>query len=127
MEEIKLTPLELKKIIDNGILVGEGYYSSVFTYQDKLIKLDKILYSLLKKHPKEDSYKMVNYRYLGGREDFNNPSQIEELVSRQKRIKLTKLPLGILTLKNVDSQNIGLCPGIIIPYLNILLNKILIF
>ena len=117
MEELKVSPIGLKQIVDDGIKVGEGYYGIVFTYQDRLIKLDKVLYNLLKNHTSGECYEIVNYRYLGGREDFNNPEQIEKLSNMQSRVKLTRLPLGIVTLKDVDYKNMNLCSGIIIPYL----------
>ena len=117
MEKLKVSPMELKQIVDSGIKVGEGSYGSVFTYQDRLIKLDKILYNLLKNHTSCECDKVVNYRYIGGREDFNSPEQIEKLFNMQNRVKLTKLPLGIVTLKDVDCKNMNLCSGIIIPYL----------
>ena len=112
-----MAPVALKKLIDASQLVGEGVYGSVFRYQDRLIKLDKILYHLLKEHDVNESEKIIYYRYTGGRENFNNPLQIEQLCHLQKNVKLTKLPTGIVTLCNVDYQNIGLCAGILIPYL----------
>ena len=117
MEEIKVSPIKLKQLIDRERLVGEGYYGSVFTYQDRLIKLDKTLYNLLKNHDINESERMVYYRYIAGRENFNDPNQIEKLVSIQNKVKLTKFPTGIVTLDGVDYQNTGMCIGIIIPYL----------
>ena len=49
MEELIVSPKELKLLIDRGIIVGEGNFGSVFTYQDRLIKIDKVLYNLLRK------------------------------------------------------------------------------
>ena len=48
MEEIKLSPEELKKAIEFGKLIGDGFFSKVFTYKGRLIKMDKELYNLLK-------------------------------------------------------------------------------
>lgn len=116
MEEVYVSPYDLKKLIDNGKMVGEGYYGCVFTYQNRLIKLDKILYHLLKENSIEDCDKKVYYRYLGGRENFDDPKQIEVLTKLQSKVKRTKLPEGIIRLKDVDYQNMHLTPGTIIPY-----------
>lgn len=117
MEELEVSPRKLKEMIDNGTFIGKGNYGSVFTYQDRLIKLDNLLYSLLKDSKKEESERKVYYRYLGGRENFNDIKQIEWLSGKQKDVKLTKLPQGVLRLVDVNYQNVGLIPGIIIPYL----------
>lgn len=111
MERLILSPRELKYLIDHGTFVGKGVEGSVFTYQNRLIKLDNILYNLLKKHPIEEADKLVSYRYLGGKEYFNDPDQIDYLSNSQKDIHLTKLPHGVVELKGLD-----IIPGIIIPY-----------
>lgn len=116
MEEVYVTPTDLKKLIDIGKLVGEGYYGSVFTYQDRLIKLDRTLYHLLKENDIKESGQKVYYRYLGGRENFDDPEQIDILSKLQPNIKKTKLPLGIIRFIDVDYQNMYLTPGTIIPY-----------
>ena len=79
MEEIKLTPEELKKAIDFGKLIGSGFFSSVFTYKGRLIKLDKELYRLLKANDSSISKEMVKRRYRWDQEDFNDRDQLEEL------------------------------------------------
>lgn len=116
MEEIKVTPRKLKELIDNGIFVGKGYYGSVFTFQDRLIKLDNVLYYLLKKHNINECERQVYYRYLGGIEQFNDAEQIEWLSNKQKDVRLTKLPQGIIRLKDSGYCTDNIIPGIIIPY-----------
>lgn len=117
MEEIKLTPEELKKAIDFGKLIGSGFFSSVFTYKGRLIKLDKELYKLLKVNDPSLSTEMVEKRFLWDQEDFNDRDQLEELEKRQPFIR-PRVPEGIVTLKGVNSKINGISPGIIIPYFN---------
>lgn len=109
MEELKLTPEELKDIVDDGQMIGHGFFGMTFKYKDRLIKLDKQLYSLLKYNDKRFADEMFNHRYKWTKESFVNPKQIEILASKQKDITLTKLPQGVV---NVE----GIIPGIIIPY-----------
>ena len=115
MENIKLTPEELKAAIDFGKLIGSGFFSSVFTYKGRLIKLDKELYKLLKINDPSLSKEMIERRYRWDQEDFNDREQLEELEKRQPFIR-PKVPEWIVTLKGVDSKIDGLSPGIIIPY-----------
>ena len=115
MEEIKLTPEELKEAIDFGKLIGSGFFSSVFTYKGRLIKLDKELYKLLKANDPSLSKEMVERRYRWEQEDFNDRDQLEELEKRQPFIR-PKVPEGIVTLKGVDSKINGISPGIIVPH-----------
>ena len=118
MKELNVSPEELKNIIENGRILGKGFFGTVFTYQDKLIKLDNTLYNLLKINDKTLSRNIVEdfYRFDDRCVDFNNRSQLEYLASKQKDIKLTKLPEGIVTLKDVSPRITGISPGIIIPY-----------
>ncbi len=118
MRELKVSPEELKNIIDNGKTLGKGFFGTVFTYKDKLIKLDNSLYNLLKINDPILAREVVedHYKFPDQREDFNNRDQIEYLSGMQKNIKLTKLPEGIVTLKDVNSKINGISPGIIIPY-----------
>ena len=109
MEELNLTPEELKIIIDDGKMIGHGFFGMTFKYGDRLIKLDKQLYSLLKYNNNEFADEMFNHRYKWEKENFTNPRQIEVLASKQKDITLTKLPQGVVNVK-------GIIPGIIIPY-----------
>ena len=115
MEEIKLTPNELKKAIDFGKLIGSGFFSSVFTYKGRLIKMDNNLYNLLKVNDSKASKDIVNYHYRFGTQDFNKREQLEELTKRQPYIR-PKVPEGIITIKDADSKVNGVSPGIIIPY-----------
>lgn len=115
MKEIKLTPLELKEAIDFGKLIGSGFFSKVFTYKGRLIKMDNILYSLLKSNNPSDSKRMVEYFYRFGNQDFNDRNQIEELLKKQPHIR-TKVPEGIITINSSDSKINGVSPGIIIPH-----------
>ena len=55
MEEIKLTPEELKQAIDFGKLIGSGFFSSVFTYKGRLIKF-------LQKNNSENRFHCLHYR-----------------------------------------------------------------
>ena len=118
MKELKVSPEELKNIIDNSKMLGKGFFGTVFTYKDKLIKLDNNLYNLLKINDPIFSKEVIEdyYKYSDKREDFNSRDQIEYLSNQQKYVKYTKLPEGIVTLKNVNSKINGISPGIIIPY-----------
>ncbi len=115
MEEIKLTPNELKEAIDFGKLIGSGFFSSVFTYKGRLIKMDNILYNLLKTNDPRASVDTIKDQYKWNRQDFNNREQLEELEKRQHLIR-PKVPEGIITLKGIDSKYNGISPGIIIPH-----------
>ena len=116
MEEIKLSPKELALAIKNGRILGSGYFGTVFTYQDKLIKLDKDLYCLLCNNYHHSDEKVIERFYKNNQNDFINRHQIEELVKKQSNVTLTKLPTGIVTLKDVDPKLMNISPGIIIPY-----------
>lgn len=114
MKEIKLTPEELKEAIEFGKLLGSGFYSSVFTYKGRLIKLDKELYKLLKINDPSFSTEIIERRYQWDKKDFNDRDQLEELSKRQSFIR-PKVPEGIITLRGVNSKIDGISPGIIIP------------
>ena len=117
MEEINLTPKELKSIIDKEKAIGFGFFGAVITYGSKLLKIDKGLYQKLKDaQVYESNYIVDTYYHNNGKKDFQDRNQIEELVNKQKDIKLTKLPLGIITLKDVSKDIYDISPGIIIPY-----------
>ena len=115
MEEVKLTPEELKKAIDFGKLIGSGFFSSVFTYQNRLIKMDNNLYNLLKANDQKLSTEVIRTHYRWGEDDFNDREQLEELEKRQPYIR-PKVPEGIITIKDNDPRINGVSPGIIIPY-----------
>ncbi len=115
MEEIKLTPEELKQAIDFGKLIGSGFFSRVFTYKGKLIKMDNILYDLLKANNPKLSKDMIDYHYRWDVKDFNNRNQIEQLSKKQPYIR-TKVPEGIVTINNPGSKTNGVSPGIIVPH-----------
>ena len=115
MEEIKLTPNELKAAIDFGKLIGSGFFSSVFTYKGRLIKMDNNLYSLLKGNDPVFSKVIVLDHYKWGKKDFNSREQLEELEKRQVKIR-PKVPEGIITIKDDDTRISNVSPGIIIPY-----------
>ena len=116
MEELKISPEELKILITEGKLLGDGFFGSVFTYKDRLIKLDRGLYSLLNGNDISSSNWAVEYFYRFEKEDFNDRTQLEELAKKQKDITLTKLPTGIVTMRDVSPKIMGISPGIIIPY-----------
>ena len=118
MKEVKVSPEELKNIIDNSKIIGSGFFGTVFTYKDHLIKLDKSLFKLLDINDIRFAKELIedHYKYSDQREDFNDRDQIEYLSNHQKDIKYTKLPEGIVTLKDVNSKVNGISPGIIIPY-----------
>ena len=115
MEEIKLTPEELKAAIDFGKLIGSGFFSDVFTYKGRLIKMDHILYRLLKVNDPRLSHEVIERHYLWNHSDFNDREQLEELEKRQPHIR-TKVPEGIITIKSDNSNINGVSPGIIIPH-----------
>lgn len=114
MEEIKLTPKELKEAIDFGKLIGSGFFSSVFTYKGRLIKMDNILYNLLKNNDPRTSADTIKYQYRWDQQDFNNREQLELLEKKQPYIR-PKVPEGIITIKGIDPEVDGVSPGIIIP------------
>lgn len=116
MEEVNVSPKELKEIVENGKFIGEGYYGSVITYQCRLLKLDRKLFYKLKESSINRSNYVVEEYYADDIKDFQDRNQIEELVKKQKDITLTKLPEGIVTLKDVSSRINGISPGIIIPH-----------
>ncbi len=116
MQEIKVSPKELKQIIENGKLLGAGFFGTVFTYKDHLIKLDERLYNLIKVNDPIFSDSVVKDFYRFETDDFQDRKQIEALARKQKDITLTKLPEGIVTLKDVPDRIEGVSPGIIIPY-----------
>ena len=117
MEILELSPEEIKKAIDTGRLVGEGVYGSVFTYNDKLIKFDRELYKSLKDNRINCCQEIIEWYYKYKAKDFNNREQLEELLKRQPFIR-PRVPLGIITLKDVDYQIEGISPGIILhPFL----------
>lgn len=116
MEELTVSPKELKLLIDIGIIVGEGYFGSVFTYQDRLIKIDKVLYNLLRKCSLDEVDKKIEYFYQGDIKDFDDIIKLEYLYKEQPNIKRTQFPLGAVFLKDVDKSIYGISPGIILPY-----------
>ncbi len=118
MEELRVSPSELKMLIDNGEMVGQGFFGTVFTYKDKLIKLNRRLYDLLNTNRLSLSKIIVEdfYKEEYKPRDFQDRNQIEFLSKKQKDITLTKLPEGILTLKDVSDHLMDTSPGIIIPY-----------
>ena len=116
MEELKVSPKELKNIIENGKILGQGFFGTVFTYQDRLIKLDRNLFSLLHANDPILSRRVIENHYKYEVNDFQNREQIEVLAEKQQDITLTKLPEGIVTLKEVSPRIDGISPGIIIPY-----------
>ena len=114
MEEIKLTPKELKEAVDFGKLIGSGFFSSVFKYKGRLIKLDSILYKLLKANDPRISHDVVSKNYMWNKDDFNDREQLELLEKKQPLIR-PKVPTGIITIQDSDSEINGISPGIIIP------------
>ena len=116
LEELKVSPEELKRLIEIGKVLGRGFFGYVFEYKDKLIKLDDQLYQLLNNNPISEARWAVDQRYRYIKEDFNDRNQLEYLFSRQPNVTLTKLPVGIVTLNDVDPKYMGISPGIIIPY-----------
>ena len=115
MEEIKLTPKELKEAIDTGKYINTGSEGSLFTYKGRIIKMDQRLYSLLKVNDPRFANDEVISRYRWERDDFADRNQLEELAKRQPLIR-PKVPEGIITLTGVDRIIDGVSPGIIIPY-----------
>lgn len=115
MEEIKLTPEELKQAIEFGKLIGSGFFSSVFTYKGRLIKMDNVLYKLLKANDPRFARVTVRDHYRWGQEDFNDREQLEELSKKQSKIR-PRVPEGIITLQDNDPNVNGKSPGIIISH-----------
>lgn len=109
MEELKVTPKELKQLIDDSKMIGQGFFGTVFQYKNHLIKLDKVLYSLLRSNHEIFADEVFKDHYRFNREDMVNPKQIEILASKQKDITLTQMPKGIVRV----GEHV---PGIIIPY-----------
>ena len=115
MEEIKLTPEELKGIIDTGKFIDSGSEGSLFTYKGRLIKLDNQLYELLMVNNPIFSRDIVHDRYRWEKDDYNSREQLEELSKRQSKIR-PRVPEGIITIKDDDKSINGISPGIIIPH-----------
>ena len=117
MEELSLTAKELKSIIDNNKLLGTGNYGAVVEYGNQLLKIDIDLYKKLRdKELYNVDYKLCeHYKYYYNK-DFQDRNQIEELAGKQKDVKLTQLPRGIITLKSDSPEINGISPGIIIYY-----------
>lgn len=116
LEEVKMSPIELKKAIQIGKLLGTGLLGAVFEYKDKLIKLDERLYRALDVNHICVADWVIDNHYRFEKKDFDDRSQLEYLFSKQPSVSLTKLPTGIITLRDVDPKNMGISPGIIIPY-----------
>ncbi len=116
MEELKLSPSELKEIIAQGKIVGSGEYGIVFTYKDRLIKLDRYVYEIIRQNHARWLNEELDKYYEYGRRYLFDPEQIEELVKRQKNVRLTRLPEGILSFRDTSSRVMEFNPGIIIPY-----------
>ena len=117
MEGLELTAKKLKDIIDNNKLVGTGNFGAVIEYGNQLLKIDIDLYKKLKgKDIYNVDYSICDlYRYYYDK-DFQNRKQIEELVDKQKDVKLTQFPKGIITLKSNSNEINGISPGIILYY-----------
>ncbi len=116
MKDIKLTSQELKAIIDNNKLIGKGYYGAVVEYGNELLKIDVNIYDALKDKDKSKvDYELIDY-YTYVKNDFQDRHQIEELDKRQKDVKLTQLPRGIVTLKSDIAKINGISPAIITYY-----------
>ena len=115
MEEIKLTPQELKEAVDFGKVIGNGFFSSVFLYKGRLIKMDDILYKLLKANIPSEARDVIKRQSRWNPQDFNDRGQLEELAKKQQFIR-PKVPEGRITIKGVDSEIDGISPGIIIPH-----------
>lgn len=124
MKEIDITAEELKKEIYNYDPIGSGFFGTTFLYKGELIKMDRILYHLLKINEHEPAKITIDrhYNYGKGRplptddlddfkmlDGFAEIEQIRELASRRKDITLTKLPEGVL---RVDGRVLG----VILPY-----------
>ena len=118
MKEVKVSPEELKNIIDNSKMIGKGFFGTVFTYKDKLIKLDKSLFRLLNLNDKRFARDVVedHYKFDDLVEDFSDLDQLDYLSSKQKDVKRTKFPTGFISMKGVSPRIYGVSPGIIIPY-----------
>lgn len=120
MEELSITPKELKQLIDDSKMIGGGFFGTVFEYKDRLIKLDNVLYNLLqvnsakfadqlyREHYGLHIKELNNPNHISMR-NFANPKQIELLASKQEKIALTQMPKGIVRVGET-------VPGIIIPY-----------
>lgn len=118
MYEIRLTPEKLKEAIDLGTLINSGLYSRVFTYGDRLIKLDQNLYDLLKNEDIALSKLAIIERYKSSKSDFNNREQLEELSKKQQSIR-PRVPEGIIIIESSNSEIDGIIPGIILhPFIN---------
>lgn len=109
MEELKITSEELKEIIELSKPINHGFFGQTFLYGNKLIKLDRGLYDLLKVNDKRVSDEMFDYYYRFDGPNFANLEQIKTLCAKQKKITLTQLPKGIVEVK-------GKIPGVILPY-----------
>lgn len=112
MIELSFKIDELKKIIDKNKIIGSGFYGTTIVYQDKLLKIDNYIFNKIKHFDLFESKKNIMNYYNSGKTDFANKEQIEYLCSVQKNVHLTKLPEGIISLKEFNNALLG----IIIPY-----------
>ena len=119
MEELKMTPKELSRIMYNVDVIGKGYYGVVFEYNGKLIKMDKKLCNLFEKNLFKNSDELFKeYSDDFYFEQFVDLEQIEHLSDLQDKIKLTKMPQGVVKMNDMYT-------GIILTphYNHIKLNK----
>ena len=112
MIELSFKMDELKKIIDNSKIIGSGFYGTTIVYGDKLLKIDNYVFDNIKHFNLFETKKNIKDYYDCSKTDFANKEQIEYLCSVQKNVHLTKLPEGIVSLKDFDNALLG----IIIPY-----------
>ncbi len=115
MEEIKLTTDDIKHLIDTGTYINEGSEGCLFTYNGRLIKMDPRMYHLLKVNNPIFSKDIIMKHYKYDKNDYQDRDQLEELYKRQPKIR-TKVPEGIITIKDSDSEINGISPGIILHH-----------
>ena len=114
MEELKLTPQELKEAVDFGKTIGHGFFSSVFLYKGKLIKMEDMLYKMMKDNNPKNIPQVIEKRYCFDKTDFDNLKQLEELIKKQPYIR-PKVPTGRVILTGLSKDIDGVSPATIIP------------
>ena len=107
--EVKYNLEELKEFIQNGKKINYGKIGSTVLYNGKLIKFDNAIYNYLKKSS-NSSYQIESFLYNACLENhFIDLKQLDYLISKQDKVKLTKFPEGICTLNDLPI-------GILLPY-----------
>lgn len=106
MNELKLNAKEVEKLYKNNELIGFGTSSKIILYDnDTLMKLyyqkfcgNNLLFEYFLPQTKCNIADITFHGYHF--KNAKNLKRLKKLISRQKDLKYTKLPLGIVTINN---------------------------